>query len=138
MKGLIILLISLLVFMVSCATPAPAPAPAPKPTPQVEGIFIEGTSGGDAETLNWLLAADATSFSYAGQTLDSLATYDNDWNVVLRHLAKPVEVSEDGLTYTITIRDDLRWSDGTRVTAEDYLYSEEPHVLRLAQLYLPD
>ncbi len=113
MKGFIIFLISLLVFTVGCAAPAPP----------VKGNFIEGTSGGDAETLNWILAADASSFSYAGQTFDSLATYDNDWNVVLRHLAKPVEVSEDGLTYTITIRDDLRWSGDIKVTAEDYVYT---------------
>ncbi|MFQ5996430.1 MAG: ABC transporter substrate-binding protein [Dehalococcoidales bacterium] len=103
--------------------PTPTPTPAPQVWPQVKGAFIEGTSGGDAETLNWILAADATSFSYVGFCLESLATYDNDWNVVLRHLAKPVEVSEDGLTYTITIRDDLKWSDGTRVTAEDYVYT---------------
>jgi peptide/nickel transport system substrate-binding protein len=92
---------------------------------EVKGTFIEGTSGGDAETLNWILAADASSFSYSGQTLDSLATYDNQWQVVLRHLAKPVEISEEGegLVYTITIRDDLKWSDDIKVTAEDYVYT---------------
>ncbi|RLC62095.1 MAG: hypothetical protein DRI01_07435 [Chloroflexi bacterium] len=90
---------------------------------QVKGNFIEGVSVGNAETLNWLLAVDLTSFSYVAFTLDNLATYDNEWNVVLRHLAKPVEVSEDGLTYTITIRDDLKWSNGTSVTAEDYVYT---------------
>jgi peptide/nickel transport system substrate-binding protein len=104
-------------------SPASAPASATASHPQVKGIFLEGTSGGDAETLNWILAADAASFGYAGQTIDSLATYDNNWNVVLRHLAKPVEVSPDGLVYTITIRDDLKWSDGQKVTAEDYVYT---------------
>ncbi|MFH0847276.1 MAG: ABC transporter substrate-binding protein, partial [Chloroflexota bacterium] len=88
-----------------------------------KGIFIEGDSAGDAETLNWLLAADAASFGYVGYTLEGLATYDNNWNVVLRHLAKPVEVSADGLTCTITIRDDLKWSEGVKVTAEDYVYT---------------
>ncbi|HIE17443.1 MAG TPA: hypothetical protein EYP71_04540 [Dehalococcoidia bacterium] len=89
----------------------------------VKGIFIEGQSGGDAETLNWILAADATSFSYVGHTLDSLATYDNEFNIQLRCLAKDVEVSPDGLVYTITIRDDLKWSNGSPVTAEDYVYT---------------
>ncbi|MFC1904914.1 ABC transporter substrate-binding protein [Chloroflexota bacterium] len=117
MKGFIILMAALLVFMVGCA------AETPTPELQTKGIFIEGTSGGDAETLNWILAADASSFSYAGFTVGSLASYDNDWNVVLRHLAKPVEVSADGLTYTMTIRDDLRWRDNTSVTAEDYVYT---------------
>jgi len=112
MKGIIILLVTLLVLTVGCA-----------PEPQVEGNFIEGVSAGDAETLNWLLAVDSASHSYAGFTLGSLATYDNQWNVILRHLAKPVEISEDGLTYIMTIRDDLRWSDGRKVTAEDYVYT---------------
>ena len=121
------LCLSLLVFSASCTGTAPAAVPttvsSPSARPQVKGTFIEGMSGGDAETLNWLLAADASSFSYVGQTMDSLATYDNNWNVVLRHLAKPVEVSSDGLTYTMTIKDDLKWSDGQKVTAEDYVYT---------------
>jgi len=87
------------------------------------GTYISGTSAGDAETLNWILAADSASFSYAGHTLDSLATYDNEWRVQLRCAAKDVEVSEDGLVYTVTIRDDLKWSDGSKVTAEDYVYT---------------
>jgi len=41
----------------------------------------------------------------------------------LRCAAKDVEVSGDGLVYTVTIRDDLRWSDGSSVTAEDYVYT---------------
>jgi ABC-type oligopeptide transport system substrate-binding subunit len=87
------------------------------------GNFIDGESGGDAETLNWILAADATSFSFAGHTVDSLATYDNKLNVVLRCLAKDIEPSVDGLVYTVTIRDDLKWSNGSQVTAEDYVYT---------------
>jgi len=89
----------------------------------IRGNFIEGASGGDAETLNWILAADATSFSFAGHTVDSLATYDNKLNVVLRCLAKDIEPSVDGLVYTVTIRDDLKWSNGSQVTAEDYVYT---------------
>ncbi len=111
-KALIVFFVSLLVFTVSCAA-----------QPQVTDNFIEGVSAGDAETLNWILAVDAASHGYAGFTLGSLATYDNQWKVFLRHLAKPVEVSEDGFAYTITIRDDLKWSDGTKVTAEDYVYT---------------
>lgn len=89
---------------------------------QMENIFIEGQSG-DAETLNWILATDASSFGYVGHTLDSLATYDNDLNIVLRCLAKDVEASPDGLVYTVTIRDDLKWSNASPVTAEDYVYT---------------
>jgi peptide/nickel transport system substrate-binding protein len=89
----------------------------------VTNDFIDGQSGGDAETLNWILAADASSFGYAGHTVDSLATYDNQLNIQLRCLAKDIEVSSDGLVYTVTIRNDLKWSNGSSVTAEDYVYT---------------
>jgi len=90
---------------------------------EASGEYISGTPAGDAETLNWILAADGTSLSYAGHTQDSLATYDNEYRIQLRCAAKDVEVSEDGLVYTVTIRDDLKWSDGSKVTAEDYVYT---------------
>ena len=89
----------------------------------LSNTYIQGISGGDAETLNWILAADASSFGYAGHTLDSLVTYDNQFNIKLLCLAKDVEVTPDGLIYTVTIRDDLKWSDGSPVTAEDYVYT---------------
>src|SRR3989337_1661507 len=73
--------------------------------PKLSGKFIEGASGGDAETLNWILASDGTSFGYIGLTLDGLMAYDNNFNTVLRWLKKDIEVSDDGLSYTVTIRD---------------------------------
>ncbi len=91
--------------------------------PSVKNDYIGGQSGGEAETLNWILVTDATSNSYVSNTMDSLITYDNQMNVQLRCLAKDIEVSPDGLVYTITIRDDLKWSDGSQVTAEDYVYT---------------
>jgi len=90
---------------------------------ETKGVYISGTSAGDAETLNWILAADSASLGYVGHTLDSLVTYDNEWRIQLRCAARDVEVSEDGLVYTVTIRDDLKWSDGSPVTAEDYVYT---------------
>ena len=38
-------------------------------------------------------------------------------------LAKKVDVSDDGKTYTITLRDNLKWSDGSKLTAKDFVYS---------------
>ncbi len=91
--------------------------------PKVSGKFIEGSSGEDAETLNWILVSDATSMSYIGLALDGLMTYDNKFNISLRWLKKDIEVSDDGLTYTVTLRDDLEWSDGKSVTSEDFVYT---------------
>ncbi len=37
--------------------------------------------------------------------------------------AKSYKISEDGLVYTFTLRDDIKWSDGKAVTAQDFVYS---------------
>jgi peptide/nickel transport system substrate-binding protein len=92
-------------------------------TEKAKGTFIEGSYGGDGETLNFLLASDGTSFSYIGHTMDTLANYNNQLEINLLCLAKDIEVSDDGLVYTVTIRDDLKWTDGSQVTAGDYVYT---------------
>nr|WP_319489709.1 peptide ABC transporter substrate-binding protein [uncultured Caproiciproducens sp.] len=38
-------------------------------------------------------------------------------------LAKSYKVSDDKLTYTFTLRDGLKWSNGTALTAKDFAYS---------------
>ena len=38
-------------------------------------------------------------------------------------LATGYEMSEDGLTYTFTLREGLKWSDGTKLDAHDFEYS---------------
>ena len=53
---------------------------------------------------------------------EGLYTYDKDGNLQPA-LAETTEVSEDGLTYTFTLRDGLKWSDGTDLTAKDFEYS---------------
>ena len=37
--------------------------------------------------------------------------------------ADSYEASEDGLTYTFTLKDGLKWSDGTDLNANDFVYS---------------
>ena len=37
--------------------------------------------------------------------------------------ARDCEISEDGLKYTFYLRDDIFWSDGKAVTADDFVYS---------------
>ena len=53
---------------------------------------------------------------------EGLYTYDAQGQLQPA-LAENTEVSEDGLTYTFTLRDGLKWSDGTDLTAKDFEYS---------------
>ena len=47
----------------------------------------------------------------------------NENNEVVGGQAESWEASEDGLTWTFTMRDRLKWSDGTDLTAKDFEYS---------------
>ena len=47
----------------------------------------------------------------------------NENNEVIGGQAESWEASEDGLTWTFTMRDGLKWSDGTDLNAKDFEYS---------------
>lgn len=55
--------------------------------------------------------------SFAG-----LYTYDSEGNLAA-DLCESYEVSEDGMTYTFKLLPDLKWSDGSALTANDFVYS---------------
>lgn len=58
----------------------------------------------------------------AGQIYESLLRYDTDLNP-MPSLAKEWTVSEDGLTYTFTLQDDVVWHDGEPFTSADVVFS---------------
>jgi len=58
----------------------------------------------------------------AANSFSGLYTYDAS-GVPVPACATGYEVSEDGLTYTVTLKEGLKWSDGTDLTAEDFVYS---------------
>lgn len=51
-----------------------------------------------------------------------LTTFDAHGNIV-PGAAESWQVSEDGLTWTFKLRADMTWSDGTALTAEDFVYA---------------
>uniref|UniRef100_UPI000AF36E70 ABC transporter substrate-binding protein n=1 Tax=Clostridium sp. NkU-1 TaxID=1095009 RepID=UPI000AF36E70 len=53
---------------------------------------------------------------------ETLLTFDKDNNIIPGQ-AETYDVSDDGLTYTFHLRDGLKWSDGSELTAEDFVYS---------------
>lgn len=73
-----------------------------------------------------VLDPNVTNNSFAAPFLNNLfeglVTYDKDNNLVGGN-AESWTISEDGLTYTFTLRDGLKWSDGSPLTAQDYLYT---------------
>ena len=58
----------------------------------------------------------------AANSFGGLYTYDAEGNYA-PNFATGYTVSEDGLTYVFTMREGLVWSDGTPLTAKDFVYS---------------
>ncbi|UQZ35663.1 ABC transporter substrate-binding protein [Paenibacillus sp. PK3_47] len=61
------------------------------------------------------------------KVFESLVAFDSKGEIV-DWLAASHTISEDGLTYTFVLRDGLKFSDGTDVTAEDAVFSLERHL----------
>lgn len=53
---------------------------------------------------------------------DCLLNVDKD-NKIIPGAAESYDVSDDGLTWTFHLRDGLKWSDGSALTAKDFVYS---------------
>lgn len=64
----------------------------------------------------------ATGFNLLGLVYDSLLQIDED-GIPQPWLAEELTISDDGLTYTMPIREDAVWHDGEPLTAEDVAFS---------------
>jgi oligopeptide transport system substrate-binding protein len=53
---------------------------------------------------------------------ETLLIVDKD-NKIVPGQAETYDISKDGLTYTFHLRDGLKWSDGTPLTANDFVFS---------------
>ena len=80
---------------------------------------------GEVTTLNYLITSSTNEFGLAANLIDTLVEYDN-YGQIQPSLAEKWEISEDGKTYTFTIRDGATWvrADGSYyadVTAHDFV-----------------
>lgn len=69
------------------------------------------------------IAESAASFTILGAISEGLYRLDNDLKPVPGLAQELPEISSDGLTYTIKLREGLKWADGSPLTAEDFVYS---------------
>ncbi|WP_273707585.1 peptide ABC transporter substrate-binding protein [Leuconostoc mesenteroides] len=76
----------------------------------------------EIQTLDISKNTDTYSGTVIGNTGSNLLRVNAKGKAV-PELAKSVKVSKDGLTYTATLRSGLKWSDGSKLTAKDFVYS---------------
>ncbi|GHW00879.1 peptide ABC transporter substrate-binding protein [Lactobacillus nasalidis] len=96
------------------------------------GSNSSSSSSSSKKTLNWTVASeiptmdmskatDATSFNQLSNTMEGLYRLGKN-SKLEKALATSEKVSKDGKTYTYTLRKS-KWSDGSEVTAKDFVYS---------------
>lgn len=120
-------LLSLLVLMPmlleACGGPtSPGPAGSPQAAPADKQVFRYPIGNSDFITLDPALTQYSNSI-YALKALFSGLVGLNDKGEVVDLLAASHTISPDKLTYTFMLRDGLKFSDGSPLTAEDVIYS---------------
>ncbi|RDI47770.1 peptide ABC transporter substrate-binding protein [Falsibacillus pallidus] len=73
-------------------------------------------------TMNTIMAQDAVSLNVMNQVFEGLMRLDKDNKPTLGMAAEEPQKNEDGTVYTFKIRD-AKWSNGTPVTANDFVYA---------------
>lgn len=89
--------------------------------PAYGGTYFEG-SVGEFTSLNPIFAVTPVDTSVAKLTFSSLLKYD-DSNKLIGDLASEWSVDDDKVIYTVTIRDDVYWHDGEKLTADDVVFT---------------
>jgi peptide/nickel transport system substrate-binding protein len=114
---------------------APVLTSAPRPAPPTLGFIDESRQGipvdggvlhrrlfGEPTTLNAVLQSSAPEAQVLQYVQRNLFDFDATLALV-PGLAQGLEVSPDGLSYTITLREDAVWEDGKPVTAADAVFT---------------
>ena len=127
-------------------TEAPAPAggdepaptggdePAPAPADTAAPFTVSACIASEPETIDPTMISSVDGNTYVNHLFENLLRYastgkaaGDDPKMMSADLelgqAKSYEVSEDGLTYTFHLRDDIFWSDGVPVVAQDWVYA---------------
>jgi len=98
-----------------------------KPTPPKPAIgktFIFGR-GGDSVQLDPAVVTDGESFRVTGQILEPLFQYEDGGTRPIPALATGYTVSDDGLVWTINLRQGVKFHDGTPFNADAVVLNYE-------------
>ncbi|MBZ9635661.1 ABC transporter substrate-binding protein [Clostridium sp. FP1] len=81
-------------------------------------VFV---SASDPLVLNPFYQNNRITFTVNRALFDPL--YVKDGSKITYYLADKLEVSKDKLTYTVKLKDNLKWHDGQKITAEDLMFT---------------
>lgn len=88
-----------------------------------EGDWLVQAFGLNLKTITPLVSTDAYASDVQSYVLESLLSRDPETLEWQGLIAKSWQISDDGLTFTFQLRDDVTFSDGKPVTADDVAFS---------------
>ena len=86
---------------------------------------IDIARSGSVTTLDPVLLSYTPDIQIVNMICEELVTTNDDGTEIVPSLAETWDISEDGLTYTFHIIPDMKFSDGTDVTGDDWKFSFE-------------
>ena len=99
-----------------------APSSDPGSDTATDGLSVVVQFDADLNTMDHHIATDGNSFIMQSMCFSGLTSLD-EAGQPQPELAESWDVSDDGLTYTFHLAEDATWSDGTPVTANDFVYA---------------
>lgn len=88
-----------------------------------DGTTMTFAVAGECETLDPGLTNYLASSAMIMNLFSGLEQTGSDGTSIVPGCAESYDVSEDGLTYTFHLYNDLKWSDGSTLNANDFVYS---------------
>jgi peptide/nickel transport system substrate-binding protein len=118
------LAIGLWVGLVVSAGSGLALAQSASPSADEPVTFVVGVTG-DLNSANPLRQIDTTESFLSGLIYDGILRLGQADYATEPELVESWETSEDGLTWTFVLRDDITWSDGEPITAHDFKWTAD-------------
>ncbi len=107
------------------AASASASAPATQTTAQApKESFVYGIDGDPGNNINPITVSGRYDLSAAKAMFSPLWVWNSDDDIEFV-LATEIKPSDDKLTYTVKLRDDVLWHDGEKFTADDVVFTYE-------------
>jgi oligopeptide transport system substrate-binding protein len=127
--ALLLMLLAVAGCAAPAATPSDASAPAAAPAASGEALTLRLATVSEPSTLDPNLAEDYYSITPIEQMFLGLTNINNETAAIEPELAESWTISEDGTVWTFNLRQDVKWSDGNPVTANDIVYSVKRAVM---------
>jgi len=108
--------------LASCGGTGPSAVKSGQPAPADKQVFRWPSGNADFITLDPGLTQYANSILVVNTLFSGLVELSGKGEF-LHVLAASHQISPDGLTYTFTLRDGLKFSDGSPLTSQDVIYS---------------